>query len=110
MIISPSQAKFTVEDEILGSASPLSVVNAIDDFIDRQVRDHEVDAERWLDGHGEAAENDVVVLAMNLAVRKQYDFDLFGCNFLMIASPGEKQVVSTKGHTGIRSLNGHEKN
>lgn len=80
----------------------------MDEFIDRQVRDYELHAERWLKQHPEVAENDIVVLAINLAVGKQYDFDLFGCNFSVVARPGKKQVVSMKGHTDTRALGSHE--
>lgn len=97
MVLYPSRANFTREIEHQQGAIPSPrVVNAVDEYTDSRVRDFELHAEWWLECHRGVGDNDVVLLAMNLFGDKQYDFDIYGCKFSVIARPGSVQVVSMK--------------
>jgi len=97
IVLHQSRANFIheIKDQRGAKLSP-RIVNAADEYIGSRVRDLELHAEWWLKYHGGVGDNDVVLLAMNLFGDKQYDFDIYGCEFSVVARPDNVQMVSMR--------------
>lgn len=72
-----------IQDQQGAKPSP-GIVNAADKYIGSRVRDFKLHTEWWLKCHNGVGDNNIVLPAINLFGDKQYDFDIYGCEFSVV--------------------------